>query len=453
MFDSKTIYWGQKSGLIILFNLILVSSLVVFPQILRAETTAEEAKVARESALRDELAKVEADILANTKLLNSKRGESASISRDIQILTYQINQAKLKIRQKQIEIERLGGDITKKEVTITTLSNEIEEEKESLAELLRKTKDLDHISMSEVVLGNDTLSDFFVDIDSFNFIQANMHRSFAAMRDTQVEATKEKITLERRRTAEQDAKRVIEVETKKIQTAEAEKKRLLTISKSQEAGYGQIIAERERRRAAIRSELFRLRDSSSISFGEAVDMAILLSKKTGVRPAFALAILKQETNIGQNLGSCNRAGDPPERHWKAIMHPTRDQAPYLRIVTELGLDPETTPLSCAMSYGYGGAMGPAQFIPSTWEPYKARITAVTGNNPPNPWRPLDAFAASQLLLRDLGAAGGTYTAERTAALRYYAGGNWADPRNAFYGNSVMNLATQMQAQIDILQSS
>ncbi|MDQ5957762.1 MAG: hypothetical protein QG665_87, partial [Patescibacteria group bacterium] len=277
--------------------------LTLVPTLALAETPEE--KEIRESALRKELAQVEADIAANTKKLQAKQGEASSISRDIQILTYKINQAKLKIRQKQIEIERLGGDITKRENTITTLSNKIESEKESLAELLRKTKELDHVDMSEVILGQDSLSGFFADLDSFNFIQASMHGSFQVMRDTQVETTKEKVTLERRRDAERDAKRVIEEETKKIQAAEAEQKRLLALTKQAAASYQGIIAEREARRAAIRSALFKLRDTTSISFGEAVDMAIQLSKKTGVRPAFALAILKQETNIGQNVGTCN----------------------------------------------------------------------------------------------------------------------------------------------------
>ena len=452
MFDLKANHFGRRPSVLVAVFLLGLVAVSLAPAVVLAET-ADNAKTAREAVLRAELAKVEAEIAANTKLLNAKRQESSSIERDIAILNYQINQAKLKIRQKQIEIERLGGDITKKETTITVLSNEIEEKKESLAELLRKTKDLDHISMPEVVLGSDSLSDFFVDLDSFNFIQASMHNSFAEMRGTQIEATKEKITLERRRDPERHAKRVIEQETKKIQAAEAEKKRLLAVSRSEEASYNVIIAERERQRTAIRSELFRLRDSASISFGEAVDMAVKLSKQTGVRPAFALAILKQETNIGQNVGTCNRPGDPPTKQYAQIMHPTRDIPPFLRITSELGLDPTTTPLSCPLGYGYGGAMGPAQFIPSTWEPYTGRIAAITGNNPPNPWRPLDAFAASQLLLRDLGAAAGGYTAERTAALRYYAGGNWSDPRNAFYGNSVMVLAAEMQAQIDILQGN
>jgi membrane-bound lytic murein transglycosylase B len=135
------------------------------------------------------------------------------------------------------------------------------------------------------------------------------------------------------------------------------------------------------------------------------------------------------------------------------MKPSRDQAPYLAITSELGLDPETQPLSCPWGGGWGGAMGPAQFIPSTWAIYKAKIANITGNNPPNPWSPRDAFTASGVYLTELGAAGGNYTAERTAALKYYAGGNWNKPANAFYGNSVMKIATDYQAQIDVLQQN
>ena len=30
-----------------------------------------------------------------------------------------------------------------------------------------------------------------------------------------------------------------------------------------------------------------------------------------MRPAFLLAILTQESDLGKNVGTCNRAGDPP----------------------------------------------------------------------------------------------------------------------------------------------
>ena len=69
---------------------------------------------------------------------------------------------------------------------------------------------------------------------------------------------------------------------------------------------------------------------------------------------------------------------------------------------------------------------------------------------PDPWNPEHAFTATALYVKDLGAAAGGYTAERTAALKYYAGGNWSNPANAFYGDSVLGHATGFQEQLDFL---
>jgi membrane-bound lytic murein transglycosylase B len=117
----------------------------------------------------------------------------------------------------------------------------------------------------------------------------------------------------------------------------------------------------------------------------------------------------------------------------------------------LGLDPDTTPLSCPWGNGWGGAMGPSQFIPTTWQAYEARIASAVGVRTPNPWDPEHAIMATAIYMKDLGAAAGGYTAERTAALKYYAGGNWNLPQNAFYGNGVLAHATEMQRQIDFLE--
>ena len=129
-----------------------------------------------------------------------------------------------------------------------------------------------------------------------------------------------------------------------------------------------------------------------------------------------------------------------------------DQTTYLQITSQLGLDPDSMPLSCPWRGGWGGAMGPSQFIPTTWDLYKSRIASAVGKSVPNPWDPQDAFTASAIYLSDLGANKGGYTAERTAALKYYSGGNWRRPENAFYGNEVMVKARNIQENmIDPLQ--
>jgi membrane-bound lytic murein transglycosylase B len=167
-----------------------------------------------------------------------------------------------------------------------------------------------------------------------------------------------------------------------------------------------------------------------------------------------LAIITQESDtssgtLGVNVGTCNRPQDT--KKYTDIMKPDRDIAPFLRITKALGFDPNTMPVSCPYNGGYGGAMGPAQFIPSTWELFADQISDITGNRPANPWSPQDAFAAAGLLLSDNGAIAGNYSAERKAALKYYAGGNWSLAKNAFYGDQVMVKAARYQTTIDSLQ--
>ena len=96
-------------------------------------------------------------------------------------------------------------------------------------------------------------------------------------------------------------------------------------------------------------------------------------------------------------------------------------------------------------------MGPAQFMPVTWQGYKNAVAKRTGNNPPSPWDPKDAFMAAALLLKDNGAKAGNYNAEWTAAMKYLAGANWNKKAYRFYGDDVLAIAGKYQEQIDLLQ--
>ena len=191
--------------------------------------------------------------------------------------------------------------------------------------------------------------------------------------------------------------------------------------------------------------------STQITFGQALEIAQWASNQTGVRAAFLLAILTQESNLGKNVGTCNRPGDPPEKSWKVVMKPDRDQQPFLTITSELGMNPDITPVSCPMhdssgnQIGWGGAMGPAQFIPSTWMGWKDKIAAITGKTA-NPWDIRDAFLAAALKLKAGGA--GSKSGEWAAAMLYFSGST--NVRFRFYGDSVVAMANQYQNDIDSL---
>jgi membrane-bound lytic murein transglycosylase B len=130
------------------------------------------------------------------------------------------------------------------------------------------------------------------------------------------------------------------------------------------------------------------------------------------------------------------------------MKPSRDIKPFIEITNRLGMDWKKTVVSCPIKgvAGWGGAMGPAQFIPSTWKEVAGRISAITGSA--NPWNARDAITASSVYLRQIG-AGSSYTSQITAACRYYGSGG----SNCSYGRQVMSRVDSIQNDIDYLKEN
>lgn len=429
-------------------TLVFVSALLVcgffgIPLVSQAETVEE-----RKARLEKELVEVEKQIAQQQVILSQKQHERVSVERDVSILEAEIESAKLQIQRKNIQIQQLQKGIDGKTVVITQLTDTLERRKAHVAELVRKKNISDGTSMVELVLSGKDFSEFFEIVDTFGEVQNQIQGTFVDIRSTKQETHEEREELGREQNAVIDARKEIESQKQIIESKQAEKEKLLAIKKSEEGAYEAIVNQKKAQAAEIRAALFALRDSAAIPFGQAYEYALAAEKKTGIRPAFLLAILTQESNLGQNVGTCNRPGDA--QNWRDIMPGEgesswrNDEDKYLAITKALGLDPDSMPLSCPWQGGWGGAMGPAQFIPTTWWSYKDRLAALLGVSMPNPWNPQHAFMASAIYLTDLGAGAQTYTAEHTAALKYYAGSNWSLPQNRFYGDQVMGHANNIQ---------
>ena len=437
---------------------ILSFVLVAFAGVAFAETDEQ-----RRARLESELYKLEQEIQQQQVLLDEKSGERQSLERDVAVLDGEINKAQLAVRQRNLAIGKIANEIEDRQAAIQALDEKMDRERASLAQLIRKTNEIDDMSFAELLLGNDDLSTIFSDLDSFEVVKSSLSHSFDFIEQTKraIEGQKEALFDERQ--SEEELRHIQELEKQKIQSRKSEKNEILRVTKGEEAVYQQLITEKRKSASEIRAALFSLRDSAAIPFGDAYDFAKDASASTGVRPALILAILKQETNLGENIGQCLLTNDPEKgdgkgkntgRFFAGVMKGTRDVDPFMEITAELGLDPYAMPVSCPPSYGYGGAMGPSQFIPSTWVLYKDRLARATGQNPPSPWTPRTAIFATAMLMEDNGADRGTRASERLAALRYFAGWKNAEkPAYAFYGDGVMGFVDEIQELIDVLEGN
>ncbi|MEX0919508.1 MAG: lytic murein transglycosylase [Parcubacteria group bacterium] len=449
----------------LVLSFILISGFIPFTTHSQSACTDQITGKSR-AQLEQELEACNREIAEWTETLNKTKETSASFSRDVAALTAKINAAQANIRGKNIAISNLTRDIATKQTQISSLDTRLNQGKLAMANIIRRTNDINSYSLVEAVLSNKNISEFFVDIDTYASTERALALLFEELREVKALTEAERTALNKKREQEAAAKAALENSKKEVEISQAEKQRLLTISQNQEKTYAQEVSDRQAKAAQIRAVLFPLRDAGAIPFGTALQYAEAASAKTGVRPAFILAILQQESNLGANVGSCVIAdlttgatkGVNTGRIFSNGIHPTRDLPLLQSILKDLGREPLETRVSCPIVGvpGYGGAMGPAQFIPSTWNIVKGKLASALGKTTPDPWNPADAIMASAVFLADLGANTQDPINERTAACRYYSGRTCFSNGKAnvgfSYGSQVMNRATNIQRDIDFLRN-
>ncbi len=376
--------------------------------------------------------------------ITKKQSEAQNLENQISIFELQIKQARAEIDATNLSIKQLTSAIGQKEKSISEKEKEIEDQNVLLARYLREVARSDGGSLLEFLLKNQKFSDFFNDLNSISNIQNQIHDTLSKIKDLKEKLEKEKGALEDDKAEQEQLRNIQNKQKSAIESAKKDRQKLLEETKGQENIYQQLIIKTRANIEAIKNQQYNLAMGFKMTFEESLTNALKASQYAGVRPSFLMAILKIESDWGGNVGKGT---------WRTDMAP-RDFDAFQRITAALGLNPDSTPVSKRPYYGWGGAMGPAQFLPTTWLLYEAAVANLTNHQPPSPWNIEDAFTASGLKLAEAGADKKTYEAEKKAAKIYIAGGRWNTSLTArIYANNVMAEAARIQKDIDILNNS
>jgi len=410
--------------------------------------------------LENELKELEAKIAQYDEDLTKTQQEKNTLQNKVSILKNKIQKLNLQIQQSNLIIKDMSLQIEDTEKSIKNTSLKIEDYRGRLADILRMIYEEDQKSGVEIMLSSDDLSDFFNNLTALENLNIKSKEMLESIKDLKINLEGQKQSLDGEK---EDLERITKIQTLQREQSLAtknEQEKLLEKTKGKESEYQKILLQTKQRAAEIRSRIFELTGvPEAPTFGEALDVARYVEGITGVRPAFLLAILQQESAIGKNVGQCylkNTATGEGIRintgqKLSKVMSPKRDVPPFLIITKDLGRDSLLTQVSCPMSFGWGGAMGPAQFIPSTWTLYKDRLEGIIGKAA-DPWNIKDAFLAAGLYLSDYGAKSKTKDGEWKAAMIYFSGST-TNPAFYFYANSVLRIADGFEKDIAVLEAT
>lgn len=405
---------------------------------------------AQQTELQKQLQAIEVQIGQYQKDLTKLKGQKNTLQNKISQLQKQQAALKLQIKATALQSNSLADQIAVSQTTINQTNAKIDQLNKEIGDFLETIYENDNSRLLYIVLSNDNVGDVISEVENYAKISDALATLLDQNKQINEQLSSEQQILEQQQDGARNLLSIQSLQQQDLSASVGEQSTLLKQTKNKESNYQASLKSSQKQAQAIRSRLYQLLEvANQINFGQAVQIAQWASGQTGIRPAFLLSILTQESNLGRNVGTCNRAGDPPSKSYKVVMNPTRDQPDFLLITQELGLNPNITPISCPMhdskgnQVGWGGAMGPAQFIPSTWMGYKDKVSAISGKTA-NPWDIRDAFLASAI---KLAADGGTSkSGEWAAAMRYFSGST--NSKYSFYGDSVVARAEQYQSDID-----
>jgi len=399
--------------------------------------------------LENQIKQKQQEINQHQQNIQETQQKSKTLNNEIQILESQIDKIRLEVKQFDLIIQKSNLNIQEIDDQIEDLMERVDEKKNLLAEYIRTVAYYDQESLLEVILKNDQFSDFFNQISALESVQEEIQSILKVIHEIKNTLTEEKNELNEERTVQNRLKSLQLAQKRTVENAQWQREDLLDKTKGEEQRYQQLIQDNKEEIIFIREQLVLL-EKYNLTEAEMVRSAIFAGAKTGIRPAYLLGVLENESWLGRNVGT----GD-----WKTDMYQCNINRGYItmgtnlknaffQICNELGLDPDIQPVSAKPSayIGCGGAMGIAQFMPTTWLAYKDRIATMTNNNPPNPWVPVDAFTASAIKLADAGAKAQTYEAERNAYAKYIAGKWWYLTQYLDIANRAMSYADGFQKQ-------
>ena len=154
----------------------------------------------------NQLTQIEAELTTLLAQQAAQQKQTGTLKGDVDYLNSQINALKVKIKAEQLVISQLGIAIVDKTNTINSLTDKINSENQSLAQLLRNTNEFDNENMVNLVLSDNSISTFYNDLESYDSIKQAIKSSVDTINGVKTQTEVVKTNLQKQQNAETDAK-------------------------------------------------------------------------------------------------------------------------------------------------------------------------------------------------------------------------------------------------------
>lgn len=377
-----------------------------------------------------------------------------TLSKEIDSLDKEIDSAQKSLDTTDQDIEIIQSELLETKQYINTLEQTIQSQKVLIKEYVSSLYVQKDVSLFEVILSKDQLSDLLGSVQKTGVMQDSITESITLISAKEREVVAEKQHLFDKEEELMALKQSQERQKSLLQQTQEDKETLLAQTKGQQSEYEDLLKQSFATKQNLLNSIRVLNGADgrpgAISLEEAYALAAANSTRLGnkIRPEYLVGIMKIESGLGGNVGRYfykdSLSGCAAREGNTTKLNFAKEEQAFEKITSTLNI-PLTQPVSgCPYPkyIGTGGAMGPSQIMPATWLGYEAKLKALKGGAAVNPWNMEDAMLAMGMIL--LGKVGdqpiaGNDELERRAALCYLGGCN---VKNMWYADKVLNEAAR-----------
>jgi murein DD-endopeptidase MepM/ murein hydrolase activator NlpD len=252
-------------------NLFLLTWLLcAFPLLASAQTppatnaaaTSLQSKIDQRT---QDIKNLETEIASYLKQLNELGNQASSLSSTIK--TLQLTQKKLeadikvteaKIGEKNLQIQKLGSQISDKEENIVDNKHIISRSFATMNELGTK-------SLPELLLSKDSLSDAWNSLDEISTIQRGLSEHIGELQSAKANLEQNKKATEKAKAELQTLGRQLSDQKKIVADTTKENNALLNDTKNSQANYSKLLATRQQQKEAFEREVDSLQEQLKIT--------------------------------------------------------------------------------------------------------------------------------------------------------------------------------------------
>ena len=232
--------------------IIVIGNFIVINQT-KAETAEElQQKINENKQKIEDLEKKSAVYQENIK---KKQQEIASLSNQVAILDNKIAKTNLDIESTNAQIDGLTLQIQETTDKIDAQEKRIALEKTELSDLIRKVNQKDQQTLLQIVVANNSISEFFDQVQSLNMVQKDLQKMLDNIQEIKSLLEQQKVDLQKEQDQQNQFKDTLQNQQDALSGQKDEKKNIIVLTRNSEKQFQSLLSAVKREENQANAEI------------------------------------------------------------------------------------------------------------------------------------------------------------------------------------------------------